>query len=81
MEDLHVAGRRGPDLWIPSDEGALALLGLFARERRGIAICSDPIFAIGLETAGTHCSASSPDPARVDGTWTFTLDCDGSLRP
>ncbi len=44
------------------------------------ATCADTIFADDFEAGNTSRWSNSSAPARATGTWTFTLDFDGSTR-
>lgn len=59
----------------------LAIAALLAPHGVAHAICADRIFVDAFETGDTSRWSNSPDPARATGTWTFSLDFDGSVRP
>ncbi|MEZ5312675.1 MAG: hypothetical protein R2862_02980 [Thermoanaerobaculia bacterium] len=45
------------------------------------AACSDRIFVDAFESGDTSRWSNSPDPATATGTWLFSLDFDGTVRP
>lgn len=57
------------------------LAGLLLGARGEAAVCAGLIFADDFERGDTSLWDNSPDPARVDGTWIFSLDFGGTLRP
>ena len=59
---------------------SLVLIALIVPADTAAAACANVLLADGFESGDTSLWSNSPEPARADGTWVFSLDFAGSVR-